>query len=145
MWTQRFIQTVQYRPMDAIGFILAFLAFVAGVYLVLLSLHVFGIGLETATSARVSGHDWLPLIFAALQLGLGGAWIYALFNKGKAWSVRVRRACAMTFFIVYMFYGFSGVFLYGLERATWLSTFALAAITGVKYLYLTTVGDQDGS
>jgi hypothetical protein len=133
--------------MDAVGFVLAFAAFLAGIYLL-------GVGLElihiptaslSPTSARISGINWLPSIFGVLQLGLGGTWIYAIFNKDKPWSVKVRKNCAMLMFLIYMFYGFSGVILEGITRVSWLSTFSIALIAGIKYLWLSTRDDGDGS
>lgn len=145
MWAQKFINTIQFKPMDAIGYILATTAILAGFYLFIVGFHLFGVTPAVSTSQQISGIDWLPLVFAVVQVGLGTAWLVALLNKSKSWSLKVRKNCALIFFLVYTFYGFSGLLLNGLTRASWLTTFAMAAVTGVKYLYLASVGDKDGN
>ena len=139
MWLTRSFNYIAFKPMDAIGFILAFLLFCTGAWL----LGPF-FSAEAATSSLITGSLLLlPKALGAIQFLTGGARNVALFNKEKSWSIKVRRTCAMIMFILYIFYGISGAFLYGLTTPRWYSTIAIALMAAVKYLYLGVVGDRD--
>lgn len=146
MWVNKFFRTVSYKPMDAVGFVLAFAALLNGLYLLTVGLGLIDIPMATnyLLSARISGVGWLPNVFGSMQIILGTAWVGALFNKHRSWSVRVRKTCAMAMFIIYIFYGFSALILDGLTPASWLSIFAVALVAGIKYLWLATMDEKDG-
>jgi hypothetical protein len=131
---------IAFKPMDAVGFILALSVLLAGLYLLSPFLTI-----AASTSAQITNHTILalPRFLGLYQVIAGSAWIVAIFNKHKKWSIPIRRTAAMSIFLLYTFYGISGIFLYGMERVTWLGTFTIALIAAVKYLYLGLVGDRD--
>lgn len=117
--------------MDVVEGILALVSFLHGLWL---------ISPYFATSASVgslilNGDSLLPHVLGLTQVVVSGLHLITLFRKPVEWEV-IRRGGSFFLFHIYLFYGSSSLILYGLERVTWITTFALAFISGVVYLRL---------
>jgi hypothetical protein len=139
MWLTKGLKVISFRPMEAVGFILALAVLLAGAWLLSPFFQP-----DESTGAKISGSlQVIPTILGAYQVIVGTIWLAGIFNKSKNWSLVVRRTCSFMVFLLYTFYGISGVILNGIHRITWLSTFTIAFIAAIKYLWLGVVGDKD--
>ncbi len=90
----------------------------------------------TSVSAQIWQTPTVAVVLAVLHIVLSVPWLYALLKI--SWSKRrlVKRWIAFYAFILYLFYGFSGIIVNGLARPTWISTLAIAMVCGVAHLRL---------
>lgn len=78
----------------------------------------------------------LAMVFGTIQVLMAGPLLYALLREKWPRRQRVRRFVTFTCFCLLLFYGISGMVLFGTHRLSWLQTFGLALISAVCHLRL---------
>lgn len=91
---------------------------------------------EISVSAQVTGSADLPRIIGAFQILFALALLFAIVRPDWKRSRTVRSWMTFDIFILYLFYGLSSIFVNGMERVSWIATFAIALISGVAHLRL---------
>lgn len=117
--------------MEAVETLVALMLFITGLWLLSPFYNV-----ENSAVGGVTASRMITLAFGLLQVFMIVPMLYALARFGWPKRQRVRRLITFTSFVLLLFYGFSGILLYGLSRVTWISTFTLALIMGVAHIKL---------
>jgi hypothetical protein len=91
---------------------------------------------EMSTSAQILESELTPRLIGILHIIFAGSVLVAMFVRDWAWRPFVRRWGAFGIFVLYMFYGFSGILMLGLGRVSWISTFAVALIAALIHIKL---------
>lgn len=127
----RFARAAAEKPMEAVEVILALAVFLSGFWLV-------GPFYSPAdsVSAEILESATIPHILGILHLTMSAPLLYALARLDWLKRQFVRRWATFSIFILYLFYGFSGIAVLGFERPSWLTTLAVALIAGVAHVRL---------
>lgn len=117
--------------MDVVELITATTVFIHGLWLV----SPFFKPSSSVGSLILHGESTIPQALGAIQIAMTMAALYSLIRKPRNQGV-IRQGTAFFICTLYMFYGTASMILFGFERVTWVTTFALAFISGVVYLRL---------
>jgi len=89
-----------------------------------------------SVSAKITESANIPQILGSVQIVFALILLVSLFLPKWKRSHMLRSWMTFNIFILYLFYGLSSVFILGMGRVSWVSTFALALISGVTHLRL---------
>jgi hypothetical protein len=131
MFRVGFVRRTAVRPMDVVEAILTLTMLLHGLWLV----SPFFKPSSSASSMILHGDVTIPQVIGLTQATVAGIHIYTLLRKPTKQEV-IRRGAMFFMFTLYLFYGTSSLILFGLEKVSWISTFALAVIAAVVYLRL---------
>ncbi|QIN94113.1 hypothetical protein PP459_gp120 [Streptomyces phage Wakanda] len=131
MFRLRFVRNTAVHPMDVVEGILSLAVLLHGLWLI----SPYFVTSASVGSLILDGDSLFPRVIGLSQAVVSGLHLYTLIKKPREWEV-IRRGASFFTFTLYLFYGSSSLILYGLGRVTWITTFALAFISGVVYLRL---------
>lgn len=137
-----FFKAVAKRPMEAIESIIALILFLTGLWF-LSPWYTPNPG--ASSSLKIVGNLTLAMLFGTIQVIMAGPLLYALLRERWPRRQQVRRFVTFTCFCLLLFYGISGMVLFGTQRLSWLQTFGLAFISAVCHLRLKWEMDNDGN
>lgn len=128
----KFFLSVAKHPMETIESVVAFVLSITGLWL----LSPWFEPASSTTAEITNGSHVIPSVFGFLEIFLAVPLIYSLFNQKWHYGLRVRKTISLLCFILFVFYGTSGLLLNHLHRITWVSAFGFAVISAVAHLRL---------
>lgn len=126
-------KNVAKRPQEAIEAIVALVLFLTGIWFMT---PWYTPNPGASSQLRIIDGITLSMVFGTIQILMGGPMLYALVRAGWKLRMRIRRLITFTSFLLLLFYGISGVVLFGTQRLSWVQTFGLAFISAVCHLRL---------
>ncbi|QIQ63039.1 hypothetical protein SEA_MOAB_180 [Streptomyces phage Moab] len=125
------VKGVAEKPTEAVEYIIGLAVFLVGTWF----LTPF---YEPTTS--VQSQIWesanIPQYTGGVQAFVAALLLFALVRKSWTKRQAVRRMTTFAIFVLYLFYGFSSTIILGMGRVSWITTFAIALISGVAHLRL---------
>lgn len=128
-----FFKTVAVRPLEAIEAIVALALFLTGLWFITPWYTPIP---GAASQLKIVDGITIATIFGVIQVAMTAPLLYALHNVKWQHRMKVRRMVTLTSFMLLLFYGISGVALFGTQRLSWVQTFGLAFISAVCHLRL---------
>lgn len=128
----KFFLNVAQHPMETIESVVAFVLSITGLWLLSPWFEP-----ATSTTAEITdGSHIIPYVFGCIEILLALPLIYSLINRRWSYGLRVRKTISFLCFVLFVFYGMSGILLNHLHRISWVSAFGFAAIAAVAHLRL---------
>lgn len=124
-------KAVSEKPTEAIEYIISMAVLFVGIWF----LSPF-YKPSTSVQSQIWESTHIPQYTGAVQAFLAALLFIALVRKNWVRRQAVRRQTTFAIFVLYLFYGFSSTIILGMGRVSWVSTFAIALISGVVNLRL---------
>lgn len=127
----RFFKSIATNPMETIEFVVPVVLLLSGIWAGFYAPHA-----DSLAKRLSSGDIIMAYTMGFAHLAIALPLLYSILHKTWAKGIKVRRWISFICFLLFMFYGIAGVIVHGLDRISWLSSFAFAVISAVSHIRL---------